>query len=88
MTFAIFIILVFGVFIGLLNILPNITAFPVDGANALGSIIAFMKTWDFLLPITELMILAGVVITIEVSIWVWHMSMKVVKFLRGHSDGA
>jgi len=88
MTFAIFIILVLGVFIGLLNVLPPVSAFPIDGGNALGSIVAFMKTWDFLLPVTEIMVLGGIVVAVELSIWVWRISMKVIRFIRGHSDGA
>jgi len=87
MTFAIFIVLVFGVFIALLNILPPITAFSFDAGTAITYIIGTMKAWDFLFPISELLVLVGVVIAFEVAIWTWHVSWRVVKFLRGHNAG-
>lgn len=88
MTFAIFIVLVFGVFIALLNLLPAVSAFSFDAGSALTTIIAYMKAWDFLFPITETLILVGIMIAFELSIWIWHVSWRIVKFLRGHSDGA
>jgi len=88
MTFAVFIVLILGVFIGLLNILPSVSAFPIDGTNTFGTIISFMKAWDFFLPIHELLILVTITFTFEISVWFWHISMRVVRFLRGHADGA
>jgi len=88
MTFAIFIVLVLGVFIALLNILPPITAFSFDAGSAISMIIGYMRAWDFLLPIHETLLLMISMISFEVSIWVWHVSWKVVKMLRGHSDGS
>jgi len=88
MTFAIFIILVLGVFIALLNLLPSISAFSFDAGSAITTIIEMMKAWNFLFPITEMLVLVGIMIAFEVSIWIWHVSWRVVKFLRGHTDGA
>lgn len=88
MTFAIFIALVFGVFIALLNVLPAVTALPLSPGSAIASIISTMRAWDFLFPIHEMLWLVGVVISFEVAQWFWHVSWRVVKFLRGHSDGA
>jgi len=85
MTFAIFIVLVFGVFIALLNILPPIDAFSFNVSGAITTIISYMRAWDFLFPIKEMLLLLLAVIAFEVSIWTWHVSWKVVKFLRGHS---
>lgn len=87
MTFAIFIVLVFGVFIALLNILPSITAFSFDAGSAITYIIGTMKAWDFLFPITEMLVLVLAVISFEIAIWTWHVSWKVVKFLRGNHAG-
>jgi len=88
MTFAIFIVLTLGVFIGLLNILPPITAFSFDATSPVIMVIGYMKSWDFLFPIKELLTLVTAFIIFELSIWVWHVMWRVVKFLRGHSDGS
>lgn len=85
MTFAIFIVLVFGVFIALLNILPGISSFTFDIGGAITTIISYMRAWNFLFPIQEMLLLLLAVIAFEVSVWVWNVSWKVVKFLRGHS---
>lgn len=88
MAFAVFIIVVLSVFVGLLNVLPGASAFPLNPASAFTTIIATMKAWNFFLPIYETLVLVAVVITFEVSVWVWKVSWSVVKFLRGHSDGS
>lgn len=88
MTFAIFILLTFGLFIGLLNILPTADALPSGIDNAFGYVIKTMKAWDFLFPITEMLTLTLIVIIIEVALWNWGVAWKIVKFVRGHADGA
>jgi len=87
MTFAIFIILVLGVFIGLLNVLPNATALGFSFQAAISSIVGFMNAWDYLFPIHELLTIVAIFIGFEIAVWIWHVSWKVVKFIRGHSDG-
>lgn len=86
MTFAIFILILLGVFVALLNALPPVSALPVSNI-ALIWIIGQARAWDFLLPIHELFTLLYAVIIYEVTVWIWHVSWRVVKFLRGHSDG-
>jgi len=88
MTFAIFIVLILGVFIAVLNILPSISSFSFDAGTALSIILGYMRAWNFLFPIGELLLLILAVISFEVSIWIWHVLWRIVKFLRGHSDGA
>lgn len=88
MTFAIFIVLILGVFIAILNILPSIASFSFDAGAALSVVIGYMRAWNFLFPIGEMLLLLTAVISFEVSVWIWHVLWKVVKFLRGHSDGA
>jgi len=88
MTFAIYIILVLGVFIGALNILPNATDYAFSFAPSITLVAGYMKAWDFLFPIHELITLVTAFVAFEISVWVWHVLWKVVKFLRGHSDGA
>jgi len=88
MTFAVFIILILGLFIALLNILPTAGALSFSFAPAVITIVGYMRAWDFMFPIHELMTLVGLFVAFEISIWVWHVLWRVVKFIRGHSDGA
>jgi len=88
MTFAIFIVLVLGLFIALLNILPIAGAYAFSFTPSIITIVSYMRAWDFLLPIHELFILVGAFFTFEIAIWTWHVSWKVVKMIRGASDSA
>jgi len=88
MTFAIFIVLILGVFVTLLNLLPNVASFGFDATSAITTIMSYMRAWDFLFPIHEMLLLLAAVISFEVSVWIWHVLWRIVKFLRGHSDGA
>jgi len=87
MTFAIFIVLIFGVFVALLNILPPVATFGFAIGPALTLVIGYMKAWNFLFPVQEILVLVLLVIAFEVGIWTWHVSWRVIKFLRGHSEG-
>ena len=88
MTFAIYIILILGVFIGLLNILPTATALGFSFKPAIIVIVGYMKAWDFMFPIHELLIFVGIFVGFEITLWGWSTGWAIVKFLRGHSDGA
>jgi len=88
MTFAIFIVLALGLFIAFLNILPTATALGFSFQPAIVTIVGYMKAWDFMFPIHELFILLGAFVTFEIALWSWQAGWKVVKFIRGHSDGS
>jgi len=88
MTFAIFIVLILGLFIAMLNLLPTVGALPVPIGTAFSTIIGYMRAWDFLFPIHEILNLVGIFIGVEIAIWVWHVLWRVVRFIRGSSDGA
>ena len=88
MTFAIYIILVLGLFIAFLNIMPTAAAIGFSFTPAITTIVGYMKAWDFMFPIHELFILLSAFITFEIALWTWHTGWKVVKFIRGHSDGS
>jgi len=88
MTFAIFIILVLGLFIAILNILPTAAALSFSFTPAVIKIIAIMHAWDYLFPIHELIQIVGVMIVYELGVWIWHVLFRVAKFIRGHTDGA
>jgi len=88
MSFAIFIVLILGLFIALLNVLPLATSLSFSFTPAVVLITGYMRSWDFLFPIHELFSCVLIVITFELSVWGWHAGYRVVKFIRGHSDGA
>ena len=88
MTFAIFIILVLGLFIALLNVLPLAAAYPFSFAPSVATIVGYMKAWDFMFPIHELLTLVLAYFAFEIAIWTWHTTWKIVKFIRGSSDGS
>jgi len=88
MTFAIFIILILGLFIALLNVLPTAAALGFSFQPAVVTIVAYMRAWDFMFPIHERMAFVVIFVGFEITIWTWHVLWRVVKFIRGHSDGA
>jgi len=88
MTFAIFIVLILGLFIALLNILPLASAYAFSFAPSVAIIVGYMKAWDFMFPIHELLTLVIAFFVFEIAVWTWHVLWKVVKFIRGHSEGA
>lgn len=88
MTFAIFIVLVLGLFVAVLNILPTAAAVGFSFTPSVVMIIGYMHAWDYLLPIHELISLVSIMIAFEVGVWIWHVLFRVTKFIRGHADGA
>jgi len=88
MSFAIFIVLVLGLFIGLLNMLPTAAALGLSFTPAISTIILYMRAWDFMFPIHELLLMLSVYVGLEITLWLWHVGMRTVRFIRGHSDGA
>lgn len=89
MTFAIFILLALGLFVALLNVLPTLAVGTVATyAAGFNTIVGYMKFFDYLFPIHELLGLVLVMITFEVIVWIWHVSWKVIKFVRGYHGGA
>jgi len=87
MTFAIFIVLIIGLFIAFLNLLPVATTFGISLTPAIITITGYMKAWNFMFPIQELFIMLSIFIGVEITIWGLTQGKKVIKFIRGHSDG-
>jgi len=88
MTFAVFIVLILGFLIAILNYLPTAGVLPINIANAIYVMVGYLKAWNWLLPVSELLTAIKVVIGYEVIVWAWHTLVKIAKYLRGHSDGA
>ena len=87
MTFAVFIVLILGLFIAILNFLPVATALPFAFLSSFGLVISYVWAWNFLLPIQEGLIAFGIVIGYELTVWVIHVLWRVVRFIRGSTDG-
>lgn len=88
MTFAIFIVLILGFFVAVLNILPTASTLAFSFTPAVVTIISYMHAWDYLFPVHELLALVLIMLIVEAVIWAWHVLFRVAKFIRGHSDGS
>jgi len=88
MTFAIFIVLILGLFIAGLNVLPTAASLGFSFEPAVETLIGYMNAWNWMFPVHELLICVGIVIAYEVAVWVWHVLWRVIKFIRGSSDGS
>jgi len=86
MTFAIFFVLILGLFIAFLNLLPIAGALSFSFTPAVITIINFMKAWDFMFPIHELFIFLGTFVGLELTLWGLKQLKGVIKFIRGHTD--
>jgi len=86
MAFAVYVVLFIGLFIAILNILPVAGPLNPVFATSLTMIIGFMKAWDFLLPIHELLYCFGIIIGAELGIYGWKVfkrTMGIVGSTRG-----
>lgn len=88
MTFAIFIILFLGLFIAVLNVLPVADTISTNISSSITLVIGYMKAWDFLFPITEILICVGLVTTFYLVIWLWHALKYVMSVIRGNQSGS
>lgn len=88
MSFAIYIVLILGFFIGILNVLPSAGALSSSFSDSFIILVGYLKAWNFIFPVSELFALLGLVIIYESLVWVMHVLFRVVKFLRGNSDGS
>jgi len=66
-------------FVGLLPII----AVPMDWISAVNLIWGYMNALSFLLPISTLLTILSLVITIEVAVFLWHFSLKLYHMIRG-----
>jgi len=83
MTTAIFLILFFALFVAVLNFLPVASATTPAFITSIGTLVGYMKAWDFLFPISELFICVGIVVGFEVIVWSWNALTWVLKKVRG-----
>lgn len=88
MTFAFFIILILGLFVAGLNALPVAVPISAGFLSSITMMAGYLKAWDWLLPVTELIISLKIVLGYELTVWLMIATWRVIKFIRGHSDGA
>lgn len=87
MTFGIFIILALGLLVGIINILPVAGPLSTGISSGIILIIGMMKAWNFLLPISELLICVGIVLVYEVTVWGIHVLWRIYHAVRGNTNG-
>jgi len=83
MTTIIFVILMISFFIAILNWLPAIGASNSFFAISIATMVGYMKSWDFLFPITELFICVAIVVAYEIVVWSWVVLNFVYVRIRG-----
>jgi len=84
MTTAIFLILFFAFFVAFLNFLPVATPANSLLVSSWGYLIGNLKAWNWLFPITELLICVGIVIAYEILVWTYfHVLIPIVRVIRG-----
>jgi len=88
MTFAIFFVLILGLFIGGLNLLPTIGDSGTAVTNGIILLTGWLKTWNFILPVDEVFQALRIVLWYEIVTWGMVATWRIIKFLRGNSDGA
>lgn len=86
MTFAIFIIVFLALFLAVLNVLPVASPLPTAFVTSVDSIVGYMMSWNFLIPIQELLFCVGIIIGVEVSIWFWKAFKWLLHIIRGNSN--
>lgn len=87
MTFAIYIVLFLGFLVAGLNLLPTAGLLTSGIGDAFNLIIGYMKAWNFILPISELLACVLIAIGFELFVWGWVAFKWVVHVLRGTSSG-
>jgi hypothetical protein len=66
----------------LVGLLPVINI-PTGWTDAITLIWGYVNAMSFLLPISTLLTILGLVVTIEVAVFVWHFSLKLYYMIRG-----
>lgn len=83
MTFAIFFIAFIALFFAGLNFLPNAEPLPSGFVTGFSEIIASMKAWNAIFPITELFVLVALVTAFWLAIWFFRVIKWVIHIVRG-----
>jgi hypothetical protein len=88
MTTIVFWVAIIGFIFIVLNLLPVPATLPVAFTTSYTLIVSAMKAWDFIFPITELFIVFGLAIWLELGIVTFKLIFKIIHLLRGGSSAA
>lgn len=83
MTFAIFIIGFIILFFAALNGLPDAVPLTPEFSAGLASIVAQMKAWNFLFPISEIFVMVGIITAYHLFMWGFKAVKWVIHVVRG-----
>jgi len=86
MTLLLFLIAFVSFFFLALNFLPTANPLPPAFSDGFSSIIGFMKAWDFLFPITEMLILFSFIVSVEFSLWFFRWIWRLIVLIRGSNS--
>jgi len=87
MTFLIFILGFSTLLIVILNLLPQAVPLSAGFASAFSQIVASMKAWDSIFPISELLQLVAFVAIFESLILLFRLFRWVLHLVRGGNAG-
>lgn len=85
-TFGLWFLAIMTTFIVALNLLPVASALPFPVSSAFATIVSFMKTWNFILPITEILSMVIIITSVHLAVWTFRVLWKVVHWLRGSNS--
>lgn len=86
MTLLIYFVLFVSFFFIALNLLPVAGVLPNTVTTSFAMFVSYMKSWNILFPITELLLLAGLVVTFELAIVFWRIIKWVISIVRGNTS--
>jgi len=65
-----------------LSLLPTIDL-PTGWTDSITLVWGYINAASFLFPITTLLTILSLVVTIEVAVFLWHFSLKIYHMIRG-----
>jgi len=83
MTFALFFIAFITFFIAIIANLPAMPADVTTFTNSFTTVIATVKSYNFLFPITELFICVSIITTALIAFWTIKVVKWVIAIVRG-----
>jgi len=83
MTTAVFLILFFSFFIAVLNFLPDASSVSSGFSDGISLVISYMKSWDAIFPISELLTLVVIVSVFYSFMFLWKALQWIIHVVRG-----
>jgi len=77
--------MIYGLLVGLLNMLPVGSAMPDAVLNAASALGRLVYSWNLLLPVTDLLVVIGLTITLLFGLFAVRTIFYVISLFRGNS---